>query len=107
MKEAKNHHKTARCIISGIALFLCTLIMHAQTVAVPDGYATQKGGTTGGGSATPDTVTTASEFKSAVGNDNPATLNINSDVTVTANFSQVPAQISNQSGCSTILADQS
>ena len=99
---------TARSTFVLVFIMVCAIAGHGQPpVAVPDGYATQNGGTTGGGSATPDTVTTASEFKSAVGNDNPATLNINSDVTVTANFSQVPAQISNQSGCSTILADQS
>jgi pectate lyase len=43
-------------------------------VAVPDGYATQNGGTTGGSSATPVTVTTASAFKSATKNNDPAVI---------------------------------
>ena len=73
MKEVKNHQIASR-IIAGIALFLCAFMMHAQTVAIPDGYATQNGGTTGGGSATPDTVTTPLLFKSAVGNDSPAVI---------------------------------
>jgi pectate lyase len=41
---------------------------------VPDGYATQNGGMTGGGSATPKTVTTAAAFESATKNDDPAVI---------------------------------
>ena len=43
-------------------------------VAIPDGYATQNGGTTGGGSATPVIVTTASAFKAVAENDDPAVI---------------------------------
>jgi pectate lyase len=43
-------------------------------VALADGYATLNGGTTGGGSAAPITVTTATALKSAVENDTPAVI---------------------------------
>lgn len=43
-------------------------------VAVPDGYATRNGGTTGGGDAAPITVSTASAFRSAVDNNTPAVI---------------------------------
>jgi pectate lyase len=61
------------------------------SVAIPDGYATQNGGTTGGGGATPVTVSTASAFRSAVGNSTPAVIvvegmiDLNGDVTIRAN----------------------
>jgi pectate lyase len=42
------------------------------SVATPDGYATQNGGTTGGGEAQPITVSTAEAFKSAVSGEKPA-----------------------------------
>ena len=45
----------------------------AQDIAVPDGYAGHAG-TTGGGNATSITVSTASEFQSAVNNNNPAVI---------------------------------
>jgi len=45
-----------------------------RTLAIPDGYATQNGGTTGGGSATAVTVSTASAFRAAVKNDDPAVI---------------------------------
>jgi pectate lyase len=49
--------------------------MYAQpAVSVPDGYATQNGGTTGGSRATPVTVKTASAFKAVVENDDPAVI---------------------------------
>lgn len=44
------------------------------TAAAPDGYASQNGGTIGGGSATPVTVATAGAFKSAAENDEPAVI---------------------------------
>jgi pectate lyase len=43
-------------------------------VAVPDGYATLNGGTTGGGDATPVTVSTAAAFLAAVEHDQPAVI---------------------------------
>jgi pectate lyase len=58
-----------RCFAS-IALTLSLIsISKAQTIAVPDGYAE---GTTGGDNAAPITVSSASAFKSAVGNENRA-----------------------------------
>jgi len=66
---------TARSTFVLVFIMVCAIASHGQPpVAVPDGYATQNGGTTGGGSATPVTVTTASSFKSAAVNDNPAVI---------------------------------
>jgi pectate lyase len=42
-----------------------------RTVAIPDGYATLNGGTTGGGDATPVVVTTAGQFRNLVGDGTP------------------------------------
>lgn len=43
-------------------------------IATPDGYATQNGGTTGGGDATPVRVTTAEQFRDAIKGDAPAVI---------------------------------
>lgn len=51
-------------------------------IAVPDGYATQNGGTTGGGNATPITVSTVSEFKAAVGDTTPRVIVVNGRLNV-------------------------
>ena len=53
----------------------------AQLIAVPDGYA-EHAGTTGGGNATPVTVSSASEFRSAVNNSNPAVIIVNGKLNV-------------------------
>jgi len=53
----------------------------AQSIAIPDGYAGHAG-TTGGGDATPITVSSASEFKSAVNNSNPAVIIVNGRLNV-------------------------
>jgi len=66
---------TARSTFVLVFTMVCAIASHGQPlVAVPDGYATQNGGTTGGGSATPVTVTTASAFKSVAENDDPAVI---------------------------------
>ncbi len=54
-----------------------TVVLEVVTdpaVPVADGYATQNGGTTGGGNATPQVVSTAEAFRSAVENDDPAVI---------------------------------
>lgn len=48
------------------------IIAQELSVAAPDGYASQNGGTTGGGDAAPVTVSTANAFESAVSGDKPA-----------------------------------
>ncbi|MBN1306309.1 MAG: T9SS type A sorting domain-containing protein [Chitinispirillaceae bacterium] len=60
-----------RCFISLGVMFFYITVANAQTIAVPDGYAE---GTTGGGSATPTTVSSASAFKSAVGSNTSAVI---------------------------------
>ena len=71
----------------------------AQEIAVPDGYAGHAG-TTGGGNATPITVSSASEFKTAIDNDNPAViivsgrLNLGGDVSVGSNKTIIGADTS-------------
>lgn len=55
------------------ALFLVTTTLQAQSVISPDGYA-GSAGTTGGGNASPITVTSGSAFQSAVSNNNPAVI---------------------------------
>lgn len=69
----RNTLGTAKSTFTLAFVFICATASYGQvTVVVPDGYATQNGGTTGGGSATALTVSTAPAFKSLVGNDNPA-----------------------------------
>lgn len=69
-------------------------------VAIPDGYATENGGTTGGGGATPVTVSTASALRSAVNNDTPAVvivegrIDLGSDVSIGSNKTIVGANAS-------------
>jgi len=60
-----------RILLTLLQIFIYFSFIEAQSVAIPDGYA-DYAGTTGGGSATPVTVGTASEFKAVIGNDNPA-----------------------------------
>lgn len=71
MKKSK-----LQLFLLAIALQIATGIASAAPipVAVPDGYATQNGGTTGGGSAAPVTVATAEEFRAAVKGDKPAVI---------------------------------
>jgi|GEM_PF-5615137 len=56
-------------IDSGIATLE---VSSGPVAAVPDGYATRNGGTTGGGAAVPVTVSTAAAFRAAVEHDAPA-----------------------------------
>ena len=66
---------TARSTFVLVFIMVFAIASYGQPiVAIPDGYATQNGGTTGGGSATPITVSTASAFQSAAGNDNHAVI---------------------------------
>ncbi len=60
---------TLLCLIA----LLITSPLLAQNIATPDGYAGAEG-TTGGGDATPITVSTAADFKTAVGNNDPAVI---------------------------------
>ena len=61
------------CVL--IFMMLFAPASHGEsTVAIPDGYATQNGGTTGGGNVTPVTVSSADAFKSAVDHDTPAVI---------------------------------
>ena len=57
--------------IIGLLHFICISFVHAQIIATPDGYAASAG-TTGGGNSEPIIVFTASEFKQAINNNNPA-----------------------------------
>jgi pectate lyase len=52
--------------------------------ATPIGWATVSGGTTGGGSATPATVTTLSQLNAAAGGSNPAVIHVSGKISGTA-----------------------
>ncbi len=85
--EAKSFFTSARRSVRrgllGAAMLLgAAATAIAQTIAVPDGYATQNGGTTGGGNATPITVSTASAFQSAISGNNPAVIIVNGRLNV-------------------------
>jgi pectate lyase len=75
--------KSVRRGLLGAAMLLGAVATSiAQTIAVPDGYATQNGGTTGGGNASPVTVSTASAFQSAVSGSTPAVVVVNGRLNV-------------------------
>ena len=88
-----------KSILASIMFLVSTSWTIAQSIATPDGYAGYAG-TTGGGNATPVTVSTASEFKTAVGNDNPAVvvvsgrINLGGDVKVGSNKTIIGADTS-------------
>ena len=66
-------HKIIKSIGSIVTFILYVVVVQAQVVAIPDGFATLNGGTKGGGDAIPIIVTTVDEFKAiATGNDTPA-----------------------------------
>jgi pectate lyase len=65
-----------RLIMIALLILSVDSFSQPQSIAVPDGYAGYEG-TTGGGSATPVTVSSASEFISAVNNNNPAVIIVN------------------------------
>ncbi|MFC2137800.1 T9SS type A sorting domain-containing protein [Bacteroidota bacterium] len=99
MLKQKNLINNLRILLTGLFILLCISLSCAQTIAVPDGYAGYSG-TIGGGNATPDTVSTASDFKSAVTNDNPAIIvvdgriDIGGDVSIGSNKTIVGANSS-------------
>lgn len=82
----RNTYKAAT--LTKMAGIICSAAMSASVcaqavpsaVAVPDGYAAENGGTTGGGSATPIVVSTASDLRSAVENDVPAVIVVEGEI---------------------------
>jgi len=87
-------------IIALLLLFSASYAVSQVTaIAVPDGYAGARG-TTGGGNAARITVSTASQFKSAVSGDVPAVvvvsgrINMGGDITVGSNKTIVGANTS-------------
>lgn len=65
-----NMKRSKSCIIYCM-IFLTTITMvHAQKIAIPDGYA-GKAGTTGGGDATPVVATTVEKLRSLTNDDTP------------------------------------
>jgi pectate lyase len=71
----RNTPGAAKLTFALVLTTVCPAASYGQPpVAIPDGYATQNGGTTGGGNATPVKVSTASAFKSAVDDDTPAVI---------------------------------
>lgn len=90
MKLKKIHSKFTRYFLSSL-LFLCALLAFSQPSTLsPDGFAASQG-TTGGGNATPQTVSSASAFRSAVSGDSQAVIIVNGrfdlggDVTIGSN----------------------
>jgi pectate lyase len=68
--------KNIRLLFTGLTLVLASSWAFSQTIATPDGYAAYAG-TTGGGNATPITVSSASEFSSAVSGSSSAVIYVN------------------------------
>lgn len=60
-------HMSKRLLCSISALLLFAVLTHAQDQCMPVGWATQNGGTTGGGNATPVTVSTLSALQTQAG----------------------------------------
>jgi pectate lyase len=69
------HNLSATAHYASVLALILTCVTPGQSqpiAAIPDGYASQNGGTTGGGKTAPVTVTTASAFRSAVEDNEPA-----------------------------------
>ena len=80
--------KRVAIVLTLAGILSCAATSHAQMpIAVPDGYATQNGGTTGGGSAEPIVVSTASAFQAAVKGDTPAVIIVKGKVDLGGNVS--------------------
>lgn len=75
MPRGEGAHRAGQINVgaAAAAILMSTSWVIAQEIAVPDGYA-GFAGTTGGGHATPVTVSTASEFREAVSGDSPAVI---------------------------------
>ncbi len=91
MKLKTIHLKSAKYLYFGLLFILCAALAVAQpAVASPDGFAGSQG-TTGGGNASPQTVSSASAFRSAVSGNNAAVIyvngrfNLGGDVTIGSN----------------------
>lgn len=69
----------------GVFVFLLVLNVNAQDVCKPIGWATQNGGVTGGGNATPVVATNYNELKAAVTNKNIAVVHISGTIIFPAN----------------------
>ena len=78
---AKYHTKaTSMPALAAVSiLVVCLSSANAQTVATPDGYGKDA---TGGGNATPQTVTSAANFKTAASGDNPAVIIVDGNLNV-------------------------
>ena len=91
MKTAskKNLLGTTGSTFALVVITICAVASHGQTatrVAVPDGYAMQNGGMTGGGKATPITVTTVAAFKAAAEGPMKGTLSYTEDPIVSVDI---------------------
>jgi len=73
MELIKNKSYNFRIICSVILILLYVTLVKSQSITPPDGYAAYKG-TTGGGSAIPVFVSSASEFKTIAGKSDPAVI---------------------------------
>lgn len=76
MKTSKFKVKKIRLLLIGFFLSLTSFWLFSQTIATPDGFAAYAG-TTGGGNASPDTVSSASEFISVVSGSGSAVIYVN------------------------------
>lgn len=74
-----------KTVPSFILILIISLHSFSQDVCAPVGWATQNGGVTGGGSATPTIVTTYTALKNAITNSSVKVVHISGVITVPAN----------------------
>jgi len=68
--------------LTGIAMCLINSISLAQTTCTVVGWASQNGGVTGGGSATPTVVTTYTDLKTAITSSSVKVVHISGTITI-------------------------
>jgi pectate lyase len=77
----------SRALVAAVAVAAASAVTVVPAQAASfnlEGWATQGGGTTGGGSATPVTVSTASAFVSAVGSSSAAVIRVSGTITLSS-----------------------
>jgi pectate lyase len=83
MKEFFTNQTMFRLLLASFVL-LNTFTLQAQDLCAPVGWATQNGGTTGGGNATPTVVSTYAELKSAVTSSTVKVVHVKGKITIPA-----------------------
>lgn len=93
-----NLHSGSFKALSILALvFFTSFMVHAQDLCTPVGWATQNGGVTGGGNATPVVVSSYSALKDAVTSETVAVVHIQGTITFPSNGRITIQDLSNKS----------